>query len=96
MNTRIFTDASFVEEYLYDFEQSQFQQHRIPRALSCNIGFEQSFGNGRYFIMGKINNLTDNKNDSASLTVLYPDVASLSDSDTYLSNKLTIIKQKKK
>lgn len=61
MNTRIFTDASFVEEYLYDFEQSQFQQHRIPRALSCNIGFEQSFGNGRYFIMGKINNLTDTK-----------------------------------
>ena len=61
MNTRIFTDASFVEEYLYDFEQGQFQQHRIPRALSCNIGFEQSFGNGRYFIMGKINNLTDTK-----------------------------------
>jgi hypothetical protein len=23
------------------------------------MGFEQSFGNGRYFIMGKINNLTD-------------------------------------
>ncbi|NAW01255.1 hypothetical protein, partial [Salmonella sp. hn-h4] len=43
------------------FEQSQFQQHRIPRALSCNIGFEQIFGNGRYFIMGKINNLTDTK-----------------------------------
>lgn len=61
MNTRIFTDASFVEEYLYDFEQSQFQQHRIPRSLLCNIGFEQSFGNGRYFIMGKVNNITDTK-----------------------------------
>ena len=59
MNTRIFTDASFVEEYLYDFEQSQFQQHRIPQTFSCSMGFEQSFGNGRYFIMGKINNLTD-------------------------------------
>ena len=59
MNTRIFSDASFVEEYLYDFEQSQFQQHRIPRTISCSMGFEQSFGNGRYFIMGKINNLTD-------------------------------------
>lgn len=59
MNTRIFSDASFVEEYLYDFEQSQFQQHRIPRTISCNMGFEQSFGNGRYFIMGKISNLTD-------------------------------------
>lgn len=59
MNTRIFTDASFVEEYLYDFEQSQFQQHRIPRTFSCSMGFEQSFGNGRYFIMGKVSNLTD-------------------------------------
>ena len=59
MNTRIFSDASFVEEYLYDFEQSQFQQHRIPRTISCSMGFEQSFGNGRYFIMGKIKNLTD-------------------------------------
>ena len=59
MNTRIFSDASLVEEYLYDFEQSQFQQHRIPRTISCSMGFEQSFGNGRYFIMGKINNLTD-------------------------------------
>lgn len=59
MNTRIFSDVSFVEEYLYDFEQSQFQQHRIPRTISCSMGFEQSFGNGRYFIMGKINNLTD-------------------------------------
>lgn len=59
MNMRIFSDASFVEEYFYDFEQSQFQQHRIPRTISCSMGFEQSFGNGRYFIMGKINNLTD-------------------------------------
>lgn len=59
MNTHIFSDASFVEEYFYDFEQSQFQQHRIPRTISCSMGFEQSFGNGRYFIMGKINNLTD-------------------------------------
>ena len=59
MNTRIFSDASFVEEYLYDFEQSQFQQHRIPRTISCSMGFEQSFGNGRYFIMGNISNLTD-------------------------------------
>lgn len=59
MNTRIFADGSFVEEYLYDFEQSQFQQHRIPRTYSCHIGFEQSFGHGRYFIIGKINNLTN-------------------------------------
>lgn len=59
MNTRLFGDASFVGEYLYDFEQSQFQQHRIPQSFSLGIGFEQSFCDGRYFLMGKISNLTD-------------------------------------
>lgn len=59
MNTRFFTDGAFVEEYLYDFEQSQYQQRRIPRTFSFNAGIEQSFGGGRYFIMGRLNNLTD-------------------------------------
>lgn len=61
MNTRLFADGSFVEEYLYDFEQSQYQQRRIPRTLAFNIGFEQSFADGRYFVMGRINNLTDRR-----------------------------------
>ena len=42
-NTRIFTDGSFVEEYFYDFEQSRFQERRIPRTFSANIGIEHSF-----------------------------------------------------
>ncbi|MBV7439953.1 TonB-dependent receptor [Weeksellaceae bacterium TAE3-ERU29] len=60
-NTRIYADASFVNEYLYDFEQSKFQERRIPTTFSMNAGFEHSFANGRYFIIGRINNLTDTK-----------------------------------
>lgn len=61
MNTRLFTDASFIEEYLYDFEQSRYQQRRIPRTFSYSMGFDQSFKKGRYFLMGKINNLTNTR-----------------------------------
>lgn len=61
MNTRLFADGSFVEEYLYDFEQSKYQERRIPRTLSFNAGLEQSFGNGRYFVIAHINNLTDTR-----------------------------------
>ena len=59
MNTRFFADGAFIDEYLYDFEQSKYQQRRIPRSLSFNAGFEQSFCGGRYFIMGRLNNLTN-------------------------------------
>lgn len=58
-NTRIFTDGSFVEEYFYDFEQSRFQERRIPRTFSANIGIEHSFMNGRFIISARMNNLTD-------------------------------------
>ena len=58
-NTRIFTDGSFVEEYFYDFEQSRFQERRIPRTFSGNIGIEHSFMNGRFIISARMNNLTD-------------------------------------
>lgn len=56
-NTRLFTDGTFVEEYLYDFEQSIYQQRRIPRTLSFNAGVEQSFGDGRYFITARVFNV---------------------------------------
>ncbi len=59
MTTRFFADGAFVEEYLYDFEQSKHQQRRIPRSFSFNAGFEQSFCGGRYFIMGRLNNFTN-------------------------------------
>ena len=46
----------------------------------------------------KVGSLQGCAADQAAVHILFAqqDVASLSDSDTYLSNKLTIIKQKKK
>lgn len=58
-NSRLFFDGAFVEEYLYDFEQSAFQERRIPRTLSFNLGAEHSFMNGRFTISAKVNNLTN-------------------------------------
>lgn len=58
-NSRLFADGSFVEEYLYDFEQSIYQERRIPRTISVNIGAEHSFMNGRITVSAKINNLTN-------------------------------------
>lgn len=58
-NTRLFADGSFIEEYLYDFEQSVYQERRIPRTLSFQAGVEQSFANGRYFITVRAFNLTN-------------------------------------
>ncbi|MDR1585180.1 MAG: TonB-dependent receptor, partial [Prevotellaceae bacterium] len=58
-NTRIFTDAAFIEEYFYDFEMTVNSQRRIPRSLTFDLGFEHSFMNSRLFLSGKIKNLTD-------------------------------------
>lgn len=58
-NTRIFTDAAFIEEYYYDFEMTVNNKRRIPRSLTFDLGFEHSFMNSRLFISGKIKNLTN-------------------------------------
>ncbi|MFV0591029.1 MAG: TonB-dependent receptor [Draconibacterium sp.] len=58
-NTRIFTDASFIEEYYYDFEVTVNEKRRIPQSLTLDVGFEHSFMNQRLFVSGKIKNLTD-------------------------------------
>ena len=60
-NSRLFADAAFVEEYLYDFEQSNFQERRIPRTISVNLGAEHSFMNGKITVSAKINNLTNTR-----------------------------------
>lgn len=60
-NTRVYIDGSFIDEYLYDFEQSIYQERRIPRTLYFNTGFEQSFKNRKYSIMLRINNLTNTR-----------------------------------
>lgn len=58
-NSRIYCDVSFVEEYFYDFEMSQYQSRRIPRSFVVDFGAEYSFKSGRYIVMAKFNNLTD-------------------------------------
>lgn len=58
-NTRLFSDCSFVEEYFYDFEQSIYQERRLPRALTFNAGIEHSLKNQTVFISLQANNLTD-------------------------------------
>lgn len=58
-NTRIFSDASYIEEYFYDFEMTTNSQRRIPQSLTFDIGFEHSLMNNRFFLSGKIKNLTD-------------------------------------
>jgi hypothetical protein len=58
-NSRLWFESSFVEEYFYDFEQSIYQERRIPRALSHNMGIEHSFKNNNASIAFQINNITD-------------------------------------
>jgi outer membrane receptor protein involved in Fe transport len=60
-NTRWFTDGSFIEEYFYDFEQSIYQDRRIPRTFTINSGIEHSLKNQSVFISIQANNLTDAK-----------------------------------
>ena len=58
-NSKFWVESSFVEEYFYDFEQSIYQDRRIPRALSYNMGIEHSFKNNNASIAFQINNITD-------------------------------------
>ncbi|GAA6357140.1 TonB-dependent receptor [Parabacteroides distasonis] len=57
-NTRLFADCSYVDEYLYDFEQSIYQERRIPRATTLNAGVEHSFCNRTIFVKFQMNNIT--------------------------------------
>lgn len=60
-NTRFFADASFVEEYFYDFELTKNEKRRIPRSFTVDLGFEHSFFDQRLYISGKIKNVADAK-----------------------------------
>lgn len=60
-NTRLFADLAFVEEYLYDFEFTEYTKRRIPRSTTVDLGFEHSFMDQRLFLSGKIKNVTDAK-----------------------------------
>lgn len=58
-NTRVFTDASYIEEYFYDFEMTKNSQRRIPQSLTFDLGFEHSLMGNRLFFSGKIKNITN-------------------------------------
>lgn len=58
-NVRLFTDASFVEEYFFDFEVSQYQEKRIPRSFKLDLGLEYSIMNGGLTFSAKVSNLTN-------------------------------------
>jgi len=60
-NTRWFTEGSFVDEYYYDFEQSIYQERRIPETFTLNSGTEHSLKNQSIFISIQANNLTNAK-----------------------------------
>ena len=60
-NTRLFADASFIDEYFYDFELTKNEKRRIPRSLTFDLGFEHSFFDQRLYISGKIKNVADTK-----------------------------------
>ena len=60
-NARLFADLAFVEEYLYDFEITEYAKRRIPRCTTLDLGFEHSFLDQRLFISGKMKNVTDAK-----------------------------------
>ncbi len=60
-NTRLFADCSFIEEYFYDFEQSIYQERKIPSSLTFNLGLEHSLKNQHIFISIQANNITDAK-----------------------------------
>lgn len=58
-NIRVFTDASYVEEYFFDFEVSKLQHKRIPRSLRIDLGTEYSFLNGGIIVSAKVTNLAN-------------------------------------
>jgi hypothetical protein len=60
-NTRFFSDCSFVEEYFYDFEQSIYQERRIPRTFVVNAGLENSLFNQSIYLSLQLNNITNAK-----------------------------------
>ena len=58
-HSRLYMDASFVEEYYYDFEQTKLEQRRIPQTLSFDAGFEHSMYEDSFILTAEIKNLTD-------------------------------------
>lgn len=60
-HSRFYAESAFIEEYFYDFEQSVYQEKRIPRSFSVDTGIEHGFGNKQIILGLQINNITGAK-----------------------------------
>ena len=59
--SRLYTEGAYIEEYFYDFEQSIYQERRIPRSFTLNLGLEHSFLTKKVILGVKVNNVTNSK-----------------------------------
>jgi len=64
-NTRIYAENSFVDKYFYDFEQSIYQERRIPKSNTYNTGIEHSIknsnNNNNLILRLEVHNITNTK-----------------------------------
>lgn len=60
-NTRLLFDASYIQQYFYDFEVSKYQERKIPTSMTMDAALEHSFCNDRWTITFKVKNLTDRR-----------------------------------
>lgn len=58
-NTRLLMDLSYVHQYFYDFEMSEYQDRKIPASLTIDAGVEHSFHDNRWTLTLKARNLLD-------------------------------------
>lgn len=58
-NTRLLYDASYIHQYYYDFEVSDYQDRKIPTSLTMDAALEHSWGNGRWTLTAKVKNILD-------------------------------------
>lgn len=57
--TRVIYDGSFVDQYNFGFAISVYDKFIIPRYITHTVAVEQSFRQGRYTVVGEVNNITD-------------------------------------
>ena len=59
--SKFYFENSFVEEYFYDFEQTELEKRRIPRSSIFNLGLEHSFRHKNIMIGLQVNNIFDSE-----------------------------------
>jgi outer membrane cobalamin receptor len=57
--SKVFWDAQYVDEFLYNYELSVHQNRRVPRSFVQHAGIHQSFLDDRFIICSEIHNIFD-------------------------------------